>query len=714
MAKAQTKEDEKILAEAKKRFAVCEEWEAIARSRFVEDIKFANADPENGYQWAEDTAKEREISKKPKLTINKVRQHNLIVINDAKQNKPGVVIKPNGGDATYASAQIYENIVRRIEYISNAEQAYDTATTFQVQGGIGYLRVLTDYVDDGSFDQEIYIAGEKNPLAIYLDPACKQIDGSDARFGFVFDTMDKEDADDLYPEHKGELGDNAVTDGGWLQKDRIRIAEYWRKVQSADTLIAYDDPETGERRILRASELDKETLKTLRDTGASKEREIVTDKVEWFKIAGNSIVDRKDWPGRYIPIVPVIGEQTVIDGVMDRKGHTRAMKDAQRLYNFWTSEAALQVSLQTKTPYIAPVESIGEYMEYWRNANETNYAVLPYRAFDDKNNPLPRPEREPAPQMAQAYVQGMQIAQSEMMMASGQYQSQFGQNENATSGKAINERQRQGDTATYHFIDGLGIAIRQVGKILIDLIPKIYDTPRVIRIIAEDGEEQHVKIDPQAPQAMQEAPAEEEGEGELYADKVKLIFNPNVGKYDVVSDIGPSYATQRQEAWNAFSQIVSQNPQLVHVVGDLLFRNADFPGADEIARRLKRMVPPNVLGDAPPPAMAQMQQQMQQMHEIMENMHGLIQQKDAQLASKGDETSVKAYDAETKRIAALGAAAPNLPPEQIAGLVSQMVQDALATHLQAFTDAQMQPGEQADPSASAGQTATTGAPGAIA
>jgi hypothetical protein len=668
MAK-ETERDDDIIREAKERFQECEDWEAEFRKRFVEDLKFANADPENGWQWDTDLQQSRNDKRKPCLTINKVRQHNLQIINDAKQNKPGVNIRPVGDGATYEASQVFEGVVRHIEYQSNAEQAYDTATTFQVWGGRGYIRVITDYVSSDSFDQEIYIRRIKNPDAVYLDPGISEVDGSDARFGFVFEDMSRDRFEVENPDFKDDAGLSVIGNGdSWCNKDDVKVAEYYRKRQKADKLVAYIDPLSGEQVIIRKSLMDegqKQAFEMVKGEQTTNQRDVVNDEVQWFKIAGNKIIDRRIWPGKYIPIIRVIGEETIIQGKMDCKGHTRAMKDAQRMFNYWTSEATAQVALQTKTPYIAPVEAIEGLETYWGKSNLDDNAVMPYNGLNEAGQPIAPPQRTQPPVMATAFVEGMKICENQMMMASGQYQSQFGQNENATSGKAINERQRQGDNATYHFIDGLAVGIKFIGKILIDLIPKIYDTERVIRILAKDGTESSVQVDPSAQVAHQDTGADPEDK-----QAVTAIFNPNVGRYEVESDVGPGYATRRQEAFNAMSQIAAQNPEFMKIAGDLLFKAMDAPMADELAERWEKTIPPNITGKGPDPEVQQLTGQLQQAHDAVVHLQ-------QQLDDKDKEINIRAFDSETKRITAIGNSGPAISPEQMQPLIRQALIEML-------------------------------------
>jgi len=691
-------DDDKIIQEAKKDFERCEEWEATFQKRFIEDIKFANADSDNMWQWGDTASQVRIDLQKPCLTINKTRQHNLQISNDAKQNKPGVNIRPVGGDATYDAAQVFEGIVRHIEYQSNAEQAYDRASVFQVQGGIGYWRVVTDYVSDESFDQEIYIRPIKDMLSVYIDPDINETDGSDARFGFIFEDVPRKTFEADYPDY-ADIGNATVGNASdaWMTKDHVRVAEYYQRTQKKDTLVSFVVPmpyqEAGQQIIVRKSKMtadQKAIFELVKDDKENTHtRHIVANEIMWYKIAGNQIIDRRPWLGKYIPIVRVIGEETIIEGKMDRKGHTRAMKDPQRMFNYWSSEATAQVAFQTQSPYIAPAAAIEGRETEWGSANVKTASVLTYNSLDEDGKPIAPPTRVQPPVMATAYVQGMQLCENQLMMASGQYQSQFGQNENATSGKAINERQRQGDNATYHFIDGLAVGIRYTGKIFIDLIPKVYDTDRVIRILAKDGTESQIQIKPDAATAYQQAPAPDDGGQDKAKQTVAAIFNPTVGQYEVESDIGPGYATRRQEGFNAMTQIAAQNPEFMKVGGDLLWKSADFPLADELAERWARTIPPAIMGTGPTPGEEQAQGQIKQMQDAIVKLQ-------QELTDKQQEIDIKGYDATSKRLSALGNSGPAISPEQIQPIVHQIIMQMLSGGSPEQPQGQPQPQGQTD------------------
>ena len=684
-------DDDKIIKEARQRFHTVTDWEKYARDRFLDDYKFAEADADNGYQWPNDVRTNRNVDERPCLTINKTRQHCLHIINDAKKNKPSVKIKPTGNGSTYEASQIFEGIVRHIEYISNAQTAYDTATGFQVKGGIGYWRLVTDYVDDDTFDQEVFIRRVVDPLTVYMDPEAQEADKSDSRYAFVFDDMPLEDFKRAYPQAGRHPSLTALDNyQGWMTDKHVRVAEYYRVVRKEHNMYAGRHPKFGQL-IGREDKLKSimgDHFKELVDDPETKIRSVFDNQVEWYLIGGDEILERNIWPGKYIPIVPVIGEETVIEGRLDRKGHVRALKDPQRMYNYWSSSAVEHVALQGKTPYVAPAEAIEGYETYWNEANRQNFSVLPYNQFDDAGQTLQKPERQQPPMMSSAYMQGMTVASEELRAASGQYQAEMGQPGNERSGAAIEQRQRQGETATYHFIDNLAIAIRCTGKMLIDLIPKIYDTKRVIKIIAEDGVEHEVEIDPEATKAYAEKQSQ-------IAGQVKSIFNPAVGRYAVEADVGPAYATRRQETFNAFMQIISQAPDILKIAGDLMFQAADFPMAGALAERIKRSIPPAILGEGPSPQEQQMQQQMQQMQASVQHLTELLAEEKSKSRSRDAHDSIGAYNAETARMKVL-------EPEiraQAQGIIEQLIRDALSTNITASDTAQQgDPNDQPDPS----------------
>jgi hypothetical protein len=650
--------DEDIVREAHKRFARCEDREAENRELFIADLKFANADPDNGYQWDEDMLKKRTLDKRPALTINKVKQHNRQITNDARQNKPSIKVQPIDNGADKRTADVFNGIIRHIEAASTAETAYDTAAEFAVDAGLGYWRITTDYASDDSFDQEIFIKRVKNPLNVYLDPDIQEADGSDARFGFVFEVLSKEEFERKFPNAEMDSNDWGEVSGGWQTKDTVRVCEYFNVVDKSDTLIAGPDGQS----FLLSSISDPAEREAIKADPEIQSRPVQKRTVKWHMIAGEKVIETKEWLGKYVPIVRVVGSEVEIEGETIRSSHTRGMKDAQRSYNYWNSSAVEFVALQGKQPYIAPAQAIAGYQDYWDNLNTSSDPYLPYNAVDDDGNAIAAPRRQEPPMMSQAYIQGMQISSDDMQAASGQYDAQLGENANQQSGRALNALQRKGDNATFHFIDNVARAIKYTGMILIDLIPKIYDTERVVRILGEDGKEDKAHIDPEQQGAVEERYDDMTG-------GIQEIYNPSVGRYDVTVTVGPSYGTKRQEAFQALSEIAAQNPAIMQIAGDLIMQAADFPMADKLAERLEKALPPELkdTDDQSPqdPQVQQMQQQLEQMSQQMEQMAKALEDKE-------HEQAIKEYEAETNRLKVVST---QMTPEQINLMIMQTLHD---------------------------------------
>ena len=636
-----------VMMEAKKRFARCVKWEATAKERFLVDYMFANGDSDNGYQWTQAERDNRFAGERPCLTVNKVRQHNFNIINEARQNKPAIKYMATGNGATFEAAQIWTALARQVEYHSCASDAYDCATNFMVQGGWGYVRLSTEFVDEKSFQQQIKIHRIPDPFKILMDPDAKERDKSDSRFAFIFEDLERDEFDKEYPEYEDLPGRMQLGMGDWVTEDRVRTAEYFRKVQTDDVLWEHIEIPRAQPVILFESDMPKTLLKKWKDTPLrSRSRAVKREVVEWKFIIGDKVVEENIWPGKFIPIVPFIAEETVIQGQMDRKSHTRALKDPQRIYNYYTSAAVEFGALQTKTPWLAPADAIDGLEAQWNTANKINRSVLTFRAYDDQGQSLPAPVRIQPPISAPLMLEGADLASKEMAMVSGQYDLQMGAPSNERSGKAINERQRMGDRATYHYIDATAVAIRQVGKIILDTAPRIMDQAQMLSILAEDGQSLEVLIDPGMAAAFQ-AQLKEDGQ------TVQRIFNPAVGRYDVQADVGPGYATRREETFQAMVLLLTQAPQLAGVIGDLLFRSGDFLYADEAAERLRRMIPPQALGQGPSQAEQMLQQQVQQLKQLLSKTMEEYAGSRLKLKGKDEMRDIDIYKAFTERLKVL-------------------------------------------------------------
>ncbi len=663
----QPDDDEGIVKEAVERWHACKDWQGTEDERTREDIKFANGDSRNAWQWPTGVYEARTTGNNdlPCLTINNTRTHNDIIINGMSKNGFGIKVRPTAGKASYKSAQVMQSIIRRIEYISKGTTQYRKVAEQQVDGGIGYILIETQYVSNRSRNQDIYLKASRDPTGVYLDPWIREPDGSDANFGFVFDRKARKEFNRQYPKWKNKVGTAPLDTGfaDWISDKEIMLAKYYRKKTSPDTYVWYKTDDGNEVEKLASEIRDtsgKDILKALLDDikegrieGGT--RKVTDDKVEWFLIAGNVIIEKGDWAGKYIPIARCVGRELVIDSTLDRKGHTRPLIDPQRMLNYNASMSVEIVALQPKASYLAPARSI-EGQEQYKTMNIDGFPVILYNDIDDEApeglQKIDPPIRQDPPKPSVAHEQGQQTAERQMMMISGQFQATMGENDtqSAASGKAINERKEQGDTATYHFTEHMGDMKRYLGVQLLDLIPKIYDTKRTLHVLDEDGEKHWIMIDPDQSEVVKELEEAKEDE-----EAIRLAFNPSIGEYECVSDPGPDYATQRQEAWNALSMILQQNKELAAVCADLLFKYGDFPGADSIMERLQKEIKatkPYLFDDKVEPQMLALQEQNKRLVALNSELMTKLADVNLKVRGRDEKRDIEAYNADTKRMEA--------------------------------------------------------------
>jgi hypothetical protein len=687
---------EDILAVARSRLTMAISAFSETREDELDDLRFYAASPDNQWQWPADVLQTRgavqgqTINARPCLTINKLPQHVHQVTNEQRMNRPGIKVIPADDEADVDMAEVFNGVIRHIEYISDADVAYDTACENQVSFGEGYIRLLTEYCDEDTFDQDIKIARIRNSFSVYMDPMIQDPTGADARWCFVTEDLTKAEYERMYPDAAPittlmslGVGDQSIAQ--WINENTIRIAEYFYIEYEKHTLNLYPGNQTAFSGTPEDKSLRMMFGKPLRS------READRKKVKWCKINGYEILEEREWAGAYIPVVRVVGNEFEVDGRMYVSGLVRNAKDAQRMYNYWVSQEAEMLALAPKAPFIGYGGQFEGYEQQWKTANTNNWPYLEVNpdVTDGQGQVLPLPARAQPPMASSGLLQAKAGAAEDIKSATGQYNASLGMTSNERSGKAILARQREGDVGTYHYVDNLARAIRHIGRQLVDLIPKIYDTERIARIIGEDGEPATVKMNP-----MQQEPVKRivDQEGTL----IEKIYNPGVGKYDVRVITGPGYATKRQEALESMAQLLQGNPQLWQVAGDLFVKNMDWPGAQDLAKRFKKTIDPKVLADEDDPALAAANQQMEAMAAEMENMFQMLQNVNKsmearELQIKEFEAEVKAYGAETQRISAVQA---GMSPEQIQDIVMGTIAAALDTGDLVAGAPQMPPMEQ--------------------
>jgi hypothetical protein len=664
-----------MLALMRRRFQAALSALSDSREDEVDDLRFMAGSPDNQWQWPADVLATRgsiqgqTINARPCLTINKLPQHVRQVTNEQRQNRPSGKVIPADDKADIQVAEIFDGMIRHIEYISDADVAYDTACDNQVTYGEGYIRILTEYAREDSFDQDIKIGRIRNSFSVYMDPAIQDPCGSDAEYCFITQDMLKAEYEREFPNAApvSSLMTQGVGDQSmamWLTEDRVRIAEYFYIDRQRATLNLYPDNVTAFEGTAQDKQLTAMFGKPLRS------RTMDRNKVMWVKTNGAEVLEEREWAGKHIPVVRVVGNEFEVDGRLFVSGLVRNAKDAQRMYNYWVSQEAEMLALAPKAPFIGYGGQFEGYEDKWKTANTNNWPYLEVNpdVTDGAGAPLPLPARAPPPMASSGLLQAKLGASDDIKSTTGQYDSSLGQQSNERSGRAILAREKQGDTGTYHYVDNLARAVRYVSRQLVDLIPKIYDTERVARIVGLDGEVGMVQLNPQQPEPVREI----QDQNGLVIGK---IYNPSVGVYDVCVTTGPGYMTKRQEALDAMSMLLQSNPQLWSVAGDLFVKNMDWPGAQEMAKRFAKIIDPKVMeGEDQSPEMQAAKMQMEALTKELNQVVGMLQR--VEQSVEAQEVQIKAYDAETKRISAVQA---GMTPEQIQDIVMGTIAAALDT-----------------------------------
>jgi hypothetical protein len=628
--------DDEIIREAREAFQLAADYEADNRRDALDDLRFARL----GEQWPERVRRERELDGRPCLTINRLPAFIRQVVNDARQNKPGMVVHPVDSQADPATADLMGSLIRHIEQSSDAEVAYDTALDFAVTGGFGYFRINTRYAGDDAFDQDLVIERVANPFSIYGDPDGTAADSSDWNTAFVVDTLPKATFEARWKGAEAvDWGADsyAQLSGPWLEGDRVMVAEYWRREPVTRTILALSDGQVVEASVYQAQ---KAMFDALGVSVVGQPRSVASRKVTQRILTGAEVLERVDWAGRFIPIVPVYGEELHVDGKRRLRSLVRDAKDPQRMFNYWRTTTTELVALAPKTPFIGRKGAFETDSAKWATANTETHAYIEY------DGPEP-PQRQGFAGPPAGAMQEALSASDDMKAIMGLHDASLGMASNETSGRAIMMRQREGDVSTFHYIDNLSRALRHGGRILLDLIPKVYATARVIRVLGADGTAQAVAVNQPAAQVPG-------GGANPELAKIEKLYDLTVGRYDLTVESGPSFTTRREEAANQMIELIRAYPQAAPLIGDLLAKNLDWPGADEIATRLQAMLPAQARAATPGvQGLQAAQAQLAQLGQALAAAKAEIATLKQYQAASARRLQIEAFEAETNRLKAM-------------------------------------------------------------
>ena len=609
-----TKAHDKIIAAARKRIDAAASADQKNRERSADDLAFLIGER----QWDEEIKRQREADGKPCLTVNRLPQFVRQVTGQIRDINPAITVVPGDNEATKEVAEIYAGLIRQIESACDASSIYEGAAESAAACGIGAWRVRADYCDPDNFDQEILIERVPNPFSLLVDPAAKRTDRSDAQFMFLVEDMALEDFEDQYPDAaKDDIADEhrpTMASFQWTRGQTVTVAEYF--------WIEHDEYTLG---LMEDGTVVKDPPAPL---NIKRRRKVRRPYVQWAKITGGSVLEGPTrLPCSQIPVFVVTGEEWNVGEDLYRSSVIRFAKTPQQLFNYMRSTSAEVIALQPRAPYMVTPQQVKGLERHWAKANQSNLPYLPYNP--DPN--APPPQRATPPVASQGIMTEMGQAIDDLKATTGVYDASLGNRSNETSGVAIARRQMESQNSTSSYADNMVKAIRQCGKVMIEMIPQVYDTERTLRILGDDDNEKQVMVN----QIMmtQQGPIP--------------INDLRVGKYDLRVTVGPSYDTKREAAAAGMMEFIRAFPQAAQMTGDLIAKSQDWPDADRFAERLRKAIPPQVIGpddmteEEQQQAQAAMQQQQQ-----MQQMQMQLDQMKAQLDMAEAEAKVRKINAD--------------------------------------------------------------------
>ena len=571
-AKAKTGEHKDILAQARKDYDAAYEREKDNIKLAYEDLEFLS-----GEQWPEKQKKEREDDGRPVLTINQLPQFVHQITGDIRQMKPAIKVVPVDSAADEKVADLRGGLIRYVENRSDASAIYFRAADSQVACGIGHWSVTTEYGDNSTFNQEIRISPIEDGVSVLWDPDAVLPTREDGRFCHVPVDISRSAFEAKYPDVTPSEFDDTKWEHNrsWCTDDYVRVSAYWvKKPVKRNLALAIDGS------IADVTDADESVLAYHRGKGARIEARD-SFKVCRYLITASAVLEGPvEWPGRYIPIVPVVGEETRIGRKLIRNGIVRHAKDPARMSNYFHSAHTETVALQPKAPFTGTEVNFAKYQGMWEDANKKNQ---PYLVFEpDTRNGGQAPQRIQPPVSSQGVLDGLAMAKDDLRAVVGIHDAGLGVRQSGESGRAIMALKKESDVGSYLYIDNFARAVRHTGNIVNDLIPHIYDTERTIRIMGEDGKIDVLEIN--------KSKGLDPKTGETAFER-----DITVGSYDVVATVGPSYTTRREEAKEGMIAFVQAAPETGALILDKIAKAQDWPMADDIAKRLRATLPPKIL-----------------------------------------------------------------------------------------------------------------------
>lgn len=676
--------EKEFIEDALARFKMSAEEESDIRKKSLDDLKFSLGD-----QWPTAIEEERTTDQRPCITINKMKQMIRQVTNQERQARHAIRINPADDEATVDSAKILQGLMRNIEYRSESKEAWDHGFDMMCRIGLGFVRIAHEYLEGDTIEQEILIDLVENPFSIYFDPHCKKRDYSDARFAFVTDALPREQFEIMHPKSElcnlkdfTGLGD---TQKEWVDEETVTVAEYYYVEETKVTLYQLSDGRVTRTKPTEEdlAEIFDEKLQQVVVPAVTikAEHEKIERDVKWAKITAVEVLEEEDLKGKFIPIVPILGDKYIVDGKKHLAGMVRDGKDPARVYNYEVTNAIETIALAPRAPFIVVEGQLEGHEDEWESSNRRNWAYLTVKGWDSKGNPVALPQRQIYEPPIQAMMAGADRADHDLKSTMGIFEPSLGERGPEESGRAILARQTQSNIANMNYSDNLARAYRHAGRIILDLIPKIYDVPRVQKIVNPDGQvDTAVTYKGQEQAALAKQMMEKRG--------IKQALDVSAGRYSLTVSVGASYQTKRQEQAESQLEFMKVYPASAPMIADLVADNMDWEGADEVAKRLKFALPPELQGeegqDDPKMQVVALQSQKQQLMQQHEALTKALKEASETIRTKQLELSSKEQIAGLQARIELVKVQAKIEGEAALALLKQQLSD-VGKEVEAFT-----------------------------
>ena len=574
---AQTTDDAALIKVARRRFTLSAEAEEELRREFLIDQRYRAGD-----QWPQGISQQRELDQRPSHVVNLFPAAIAQVCNEQRANRPALRVSPAGGAATVDVAQICDGLLRHIQRDSRAPIAYDVAAAEAAAIGRGWMRVLCEYEDPRSFNQKLTILSIPNALSVYPQPNLREPDYSDMNYCFIVEDVPHDEFLARYPGVEPQAFDAwaATVGDDWITRETVRVADYYYREYRTATIALLSD---GHVIDLEGAGLKALTQALPPGVTIRQQRTTQIPTVHWCKINGQQVLERTTWPGSWIPVIPVLGDMMYNNGKVRLSGIIRDARDPQSMVNYWESARTEAIALAPRAPYIGAEGQFEGHEHEWEQANRRNFAYLQYKMVDVRGVPIPPPQRQVQEPAIQALNYACESAKNNFQATTRIYDASYGKPSNERSGRAIEARDRNADMSNSHYLDNLGRALHHLGRVLLEPLPAVYNQPgRVLQIVQEDGSEKLVTMN-------QRHTDDETG--------LEQFYDLGAGHYAVEVQTGPAYATRRQESLAALTDLAKADQKIMQVADDLVVSQMDFPMARDIAARLKKTIPPQLLDD---------------------------------------------------------------------------------------------------------------------